>query len=186
MAPPSDHDDDREQAPVAAGASARARRQPSEPARSRGRRRRLRARAGGCGSPGRFGSADPVPGGRSSIRRDLIGELASGAVSLLSQSMARQDSRDRGDEVRRHLRRRHRGDQACRGADRRRPRAGQGSRRRALGPGQDHRRLVEMAREIVGPPRPPRDGHAALDRGARSPARSARWRSSSSATRRSR
>ena len=72
----------------------------------------------------------------------------------------------RRDEVRRHLGRRRRADQARGGADRRQARGGLPRRRGALRARQDDRRADRDGRGGLARARSARDGHAALDRRA--------------------
>ena len=71
-----------------------------------------------------------------------------------------------GDEVRRHLGGGHRGDQARRAADRRRARAGPPVVAVLSARGKTTDRAARGGARDLRAPRPPRDGHAALDRRA--------------------
>ena len=94
--------------------------------------------------------------------------------------------RHRGHEVRRHLRRRRRAHQARRAPHRRRARAGPPRRRRAVRARQDDRRADLDGRGGLARPRTRARWTCCSRPASASPARCARWRSTTSATGRSR
>ena len=178
-----------------AGPRGRARDQPDDDRRGDGaahRRRAARARAGG-----RRDAARERPAGRLRPRVRRRGH-ARARVRRPPRAAARDAPRGAGaayapaadehrrDEVRRHLGRRRRADQARRAADRRQARGGQPRRRRAVGARQDDRRADRDGRGGLAGAATRARWTCCSRPASGSRARCARWRSTTSASRRCR